>query len=49
MDAAIRRILYATPIRSLQDDPILKRGKAQAPTEKELWKQDLVKQSSRGL
>jgi hypothetical protein len=49
MDAAIRRILYATPIRSLQDDPILTRKKVQTLTEEDLRKQDLIKQSSRGL
>lgn len=49
MDAAIKRILYATPIRSLQDDPILTRGKVQTLTEEDIRKQDLVKQSSRGL
>lgn len=39
----------AKPVRSLEEDPILKhRRREPLPSEKEIWKQDLVKQS-RGL
>ncbi|WP_292372561.1 hypothetical protein [Methanosarcina sp. UBA411] len=39
----------AKPVRSLEEDPILKRRRREPlPSEKEIWKQDLVKQS-RGL
>lgn len=47
MDSDLKRILYATPIRSLQDDPILTHRILKAPTENDLWEQDIVKASRR--
>ncbi len=45
--AAISLMMQAKPIRSLQEDPILTHRTSQAPTEEDLWKQDLIKQSRR--
>ncbi|WP_292378352.1 hypothetical protein [Methanosarcina sp. UBA289] len=41
-------IFQAKPVRSLEEDPILKHKRREPiPSEADIWKQDLVKQSRR--
>jgi hypothetical protein len=45
MDNELKRILYAQPVRSLREDPILTKKITNGLSEKDLRELDLIKQA----